>query len=228
LGQYIYCVKNNAGQQQHYQPPQKPTVQVPHLANPIAVTTFEPGNGPMQADLADATTLDGAILFNAACATCHGMALQGTSQGPTLIGVGAAAVDIVGCCVAAPLDGSHKLLCQLLDGASWRCAATLKLHGLPAAAKLLRRLAPHWECELQGVRAVRRTERGGARLVAAVCLPQVHRAAVVGWRRAGVQAAAAAAVRLLVLRALLLLLLLLLRGRRVVGVAKGGRGTKLI
>jgi hypothetical protein len=37
-------------------------------------------------------------------------------------------------------------------------------------------------------------------------------------------------VRLLVLRALLLLLLLLLllRGRRVVGVAEGGRGTKLI
>jgi hypothetical protein len=63
--------------------------------------------------------------------------------------VGVAAVGIVGCCVAALLNGSHKLLCHLLDGASWRCAATLKLHRLPAAAKLLRRLASHWE--LQGV-----------------------------------------------------------------------------
>lgn len=36
---------------------------------------------------------DGQKLFAANCATCHGMALQGTSQGPSLIGVGAAAVD---------------------------------------------------------------------------------------------------------------------------------------
>ncbi len=50
-------------------------------ARPIAVTTFEPGNGPMQADLADATTLDGAILFNAACATCHGIDGAGTPDG---------------------------------------------------------------------------------------------------------------------------------------------------
>jgi ubiquinol-cytochrome c reductase cytochrome c subunit len=36
---------------------------------------------------------DGGKLFAANCATCHGAALQGTSQGPSLIGVGAAAVD---------------------------------------------------------------------------------------------------------------------------------------
>jgi ubiquinol-cytochrome c reductase cytochrome c subunit len=36
---------------------------------------------------------EGGKLFAANCATCHGMALQGTSQGPSLIGVGAAAVD---------------------------------------------------------------------------------------------------------------------------------------
>lgn len=36
---------------------------------------------------------DGGKLFAANCATCHGMNLQGTSQGPTLIGVGAASVD---------------------------------------------------------------------------------------------------------------------------------------
>ena len=42
---------------------------------------------------AEAQVEDGEKLFAANCATCHGMALQGTTQGPTLIGVGAAAVD---------------------------------------------------------------------------------------------------------------------------------------
>lgn len=36
---------------------------------------------------------DGGKLFAANCATCHGMALQGTTQAPSLIGVGAASVD---------------------------------------------------------------------------------------------------------------------------------------
>jgi ubiquinol-cytochrome c reductase cytochrome c subunit len=36
---------------------------------------------------------DGGKLFAANCATCHGAALQGTTEGPTLIGVGAASVD---------------------------------------------------------------------------------------------------------------------------------------
>ncbi len=36
---------------------------------------------------------EGGKLFAANCATCHGMALQGSTQGPSLIGVGAAAVD---------------------------------------------------------------------------------------------------------------------------------------
>lgn len=36
---------------------------------------------------------DGQKLFAANCATCHGMNLQGTADGPTLIGVGAAAVE---------------------------------------------------------------------------------------------------------------------------------------
>ena len=35
---------------------------------------------------------DGSKLFAANCATCHGMNLQGTSKGPSLIGVGAASV----------------------------------------------------------------------------------------------------------------------------------------
>jgi len=42
---------------------------------------------------ADAQIEEGGKLFAANCATCHGMALQGTSQAPSLIGVGAAAVD---------------------------------------------------------------------------------------------------------------------------------------
>jgi len=36
---------------------------------------------------------DGEKLFAANCATCHGMNLQGTTQAPSLIGVGAASVD---------------------------------------------------------------------------------------------------------------------------------------
>jgi ubiquinol-cytochrome c reductase cytochrome c subunit len=36
---------------------------------------------------------DGAKLFAANCATCHGMHLQGTTEGPTLVGVGGAAVE---------------------------------------------------------------------------------------------------------------------------------------
>jgi ubiquinol-cytochrome c reductase cytochrome c subunit len=35
----------------------------------------------------------GKKLFEANCATCHGLAMQGTAAGPSLIGVGAAAVD---------------------------------------------------------------------------------------------------------------------------------------
>ena len=36
---------------------------------------------------------DGGKLFASNCATCHGMNLQGTAEGPSLIGVGAAAVE---------------------------------------------------------------------------------------------------------------------------------------
>lgn len=36
---------------------------------------------------------EGQKLFAANCATCHGLNLEGTNEGPTLIGVGAAAVD---------------------------------------------------------------------------------------------------------------------------------------
>lgn len=48
---------------------------------PVALATIEPGNGPMQSDLADASTLDGAVLFNGGCATCHGVDGAGTPDG---------------------------------------------------------------------------------------------------------------------------------------------------
>jgi ubiquinol-cytochrome c reductase cytochrome c subunit len=42
---------------------------------------------------AEAQVEDGQKLFAANCATCHGINLEGTTQGPSLIGVGAASVD---------------------------------------------------------------------------------------------------------------------------------------
>lgn len=51
---------------------------------------------PAQADvnLTNAQTIaEGKKLFEANCATCHGVNLQGTQTGPSLVGVGAAAVD---------------------------------------------------------------------------------------------------------------------------------------
>jgi len=57
-------------------------------ARPVAVTAYETGNGPTQTDLASATTTDGAILYNGACATCHGIDGAGTPDGtfPPLTG----------------------------------------------------------------------------------------------------------------------------------------------
>ncbi|RFA13343.1 cystathionine beta-lyase [Subtercola boreus] len=40
-----------------------------------------------------ATVEEGSKLFAANCATCHGMNLEGTTAGPSLLGVGAASVD---------------------------------------------------------------------------------------------------------------------------------------
>ncbi|EAR24054.1 ubiquinol-cytochrome C reductase cytochrome C subunit [marine actinobacterium PHSC20C1] len=42
---------------------------------------------------AEALVEEGGKLFAANCATCHGLNLEGSTQGPTLIGVGAAATD---------------------------------------------------------------------------------------------------------------------------------------
>ena len=55
----------------------------------LFTTTATAETGVQQTALID----EGGKLFAANCATCHGMNLQGTSEGPSLIGVGAAAVE---------------------------------------------------------------------------------------------------------------------------------------
>jgi ubiquinol-cytochrome c reductase cytochrome c subunit len=51
-------------------------------------------DGTTEVDMNSAQTIsEGETLFNANCATCHGMNAVGTSEGPSLIGVGAASVD---------------------------------------------------------------------------------------------------------------------------------------
>ena len=48
---------------------------------------------PTTAKAAELTVADGEKLFTANCATCHGVDLQGTEAGPSLIGVGELAVE---------------------------------------------------------------------------------------------------------------------------------------
>ena len=57
---------------------------------------------------------EGKALFDLTCSSCHGLGAEGTSQGPTLIGVGAASVDFqMGLLAHArinhlkPLNGEH-------------------------------------------------------------------------------------------------------------------------
>jgi len=49
--------------------------------------------GAQTGTVAQGSVEEGQALFAANCATCHGLDLQGTEDGPTLLGVGAAAVD---------------------------------------------------------------------------------------------------------------------------------------
>jgi len=60
-----------------------------------AYTLFTASSGASAAvDLNSPQTIaQGKKLFEANCATCHGLALQGSPAGPSLVGVGAAAVD---------------------------------------------------------------------------------------------------------------------------------------
>lgn len=58
----------------------------------LDAATAAPAAANTQAQQAAAVTA-GEALFNANCATCHGMDAVGTDNGPSLIGVGAASVD---------------------------------------------------------------------------------------------------------------------------------------
>ncbi|MBI5162080.1 MAG: c-type cytochrome [Micrococcales bacterium] len=58
-----------------------------------AFTGAAAADSSASASIRGANITDGQKLFAANCATCHGMALQGSKAGPTLIGVGAASVD---------------------------------------------------------------------------------------------------------------------------------------
>lgn len=62
----------------------------------VAYAGLSPGTGHAQAAAAPAQAQDvakGKQLFNQACSSCHGANAEGTDQVPSLIGVGAAAVD---------------------------------------------------------------------------------------------------------------------------------------
>lgn len=64
------------------------------LATGSAYTAFTASTANASADLTSPQTIDeGQKLFAANCSTCHGQQAQGTDNGPSLIGVGAAAVD---------------------------------------------------------------------------------------------------------------------------------------
>ncbi|HEU5223225.1 MAG TPA: cytochrome c [Candidatus Lumbricidophila sp.] len=59
-----------------------------------AYAAFSASTAQANVDLTSAATVEeGKKLFQANCATCHGLSAEGTAAGPSLIGVGAASVD---------------------------------------------------------------------------------------------------------------------------------------
>ncbi len=59
-----------------------------------AYAAFSTSTARAQTDMSSQQTIDeGKKLFAANCATCHGLSAQGSANAPSLIGVGAAAVD---------------------------------------------------------------------------------------------------------------------------------------
>ncbi len=58
-----------------------------------AYSFLAPKDANASAAVATATVEDGKALFIGNCASCHGTNAQGTASGPSLVGVGAAAVD---------------------------------------------------------------------------------------------------------------------------------------
>jgi ubiquinol-cytochrome c reductase cytochrome c subunit len=58
-----------------------------------AITRPGPASAATPSSVPPGTIAEGKSLFQTSCASCHGMEAQGTLQAPSLIGVGAAAVD---------------------------------------------------------------------------------------------------------------------------------------
>src|SRR5689334_8611854 len=64
------------------------------VAAGVLYSAFSGGSASAAAPAQDSTQIaQGHSLFVQSCATCHGLNAQGTSQAPSLIGAGAAAVD---------------------------------------------------------------------------------------------------------------------------------------
>src|ERR1700761_5119112 len=64
------------------------------VAAGVLYSAFSGGGASAAAPAQDSTQIaQGHSLFIQSCATCHGLDAQGTSQAPSLIGAGAAAVD---------------------------------------------------------------------------------------------------------------------------------------
>lgn len=68
-------------------------VAVGLLVTGAAYTGFSQTSATAEIDLTSANTIsEGKKLFGANCSTCHGAGAQGTEEGPSLVGVGAASV----------------------------------------------------------------------------------------------------------------------------------------
>ncbi|ABD12464.1 c-type cytochrome [Frankia sp. B2] len=63
------------------------------LATGVLWTVLAPGGNAAQTPDANEAVRQGRALYLQGCSTCHGLGAQGTNTGPSLIGVGAAAVD---------------------------------------------------------------------------------------------------------------------------------------
>ncbi|EFC80774.1 c-type cytochrome [Parafrankia sp. EUN1f] len=63
------------------------------LATGVLWTVLAPGGNAADTASANEAVRQGKLLYSQGCATCHGLNAQGSTEGPSLIGVGAAAVD---------------------------------------------------------------------------------------------------------------------------------------
>jgi ubiquinol-cytochrome c reductase cytochrome c subunit len=90
------------------------------IGTAYAVITSGSASAAQQASASSAQIAEGRNLFVQECATCHGLYAEGTSQAPSLIGVGAAAVNFqvtTGRMPAAELGAENPNKPKRLDAA---------------------------------------------------------------------------------------------------------------